>query len=88
VRAFVERISKKYLRVGFRRGLTEGSDLWLAVGALALLVRVVTKQDKPAKVTERLKLGESITVTHIAADPTRRAAKRAARRAPSAPAGP
>lgn len=77
MRAFLERISKRYVRIGFRRGVSESSDLWLAIGALALLVRVVSKKDKPSSVVERLKVGETITVTHLPAPPTRRAERRA-----------
>jgi hypothetical protein len=78
MRAFLERTSKRLLRTGLRRGVTESSDLWLAIGALALLVRVLSKRDKPATVTERLKVGESITVTNLPPPPARRAARRAA----------
>jgi hypothetical protein len=85
VRGLLERFSKRYLRVGLRRGVSEGSDLWLAVGALALLVRVLMRKDKPATVTERLAVGESITVRHLPAAPSRRAARRAAAAAPAEP---
>ena len=73
----VRRLADRLFRKGARRGLLEGSDLWLAVGAVALLVRVLATKDKPRKVTEELKVGESIVVTHLPAPPAGRPARRA-----------
>lgn len=81
MRERVKRLADKLLRKGLRRGVTEGSNFWLALGAVALLVRMLAQQDKPLKATEELRVGESIVVSHLPAPPTRRATRRAARSA-------
>jgi hypothetical protein len=65
MRNYVQRLSKRLLRQGVRRGLLEGNDVWLAIGALALLARVLTKPYQPNVVVERLKAGEGLEVRHI-----------------------
>jgi|HubBroStandDraft_1064217.scaffolds.fasta_scaffold61325_3 hypothetical protein len=82
----LDRLARRLVRNGVRRGVVEGNDLWLALGALALLYRVLSKKDAPLRATERLALGESIVVTHVPADPTRRQLRKATRSGTSAPA--
>jgi hypothetical protein len=65
MRNYVQRLSKRLLRQGLRRGLVEGNDLWLVIGAVALLTRVLTKPYQPNVVVERLKAGEGLEVRHI-----------------------
>lgn len=79
MQALLHRLSRRLLRQGIRRGLFEGSELWIAIGAVALLVRVLTKPWQPPVAGERLRVGESIVVTHLPPPPGRRAARRAAR---------
>jgi hypothetical protein len=81
MRERIKRLADKLSRKGLRRGVTEGSNLWLALGAVGLLVRVLAQQDKPRKVTEELRVGQSIVVSHLPAPPTRRETRRAARAA-------
>lgn len=78
MRERVKRLAGKLSRKGLRRGVTEGSNLWLALGAVALLVRVLAQQDKPRRATEELRVGESVVVSHLPPPPTRRQARRAA----------
>jgi len=86
VLALLDRISRRIVRRGLRQGLLEGSSLWLVAGVLAWLFRLLTTPERPRVVREQIALGESILVTHVPAEPTRRAARRAARRgAPGAP---
>jgi len=61
----VDRLTRKLLRDGLRRGLLQGSDLWLALGAVALVVRVIAKPEPPKVVSQKLALGESVTITHL-----------------------
>jgi hypothetical protein len=77
VRRLIDRLTRRALRDGVLRGLFGGSDLWLAVGALGLLVKVLTRKDTPRVVTERLALGESLVVTHLPPPPRGRAARKA-----------
>jgi hypothetical protein len=77
MRKLIDRLTRRALRDGLRRGLLGGSDVWLAIGALGLLVKVLAKKDAPKVVSERLRLGESITVTHLPPEPSRRAARKA-----------
>lgn len=77
MRRLIDRFTRRALRDGLRRGVFGGNDFWLAVGAIGLLVKVLTKKDAPKVVTEQLKLGESLTITHLPAPPSRRAVRRA-----------
>jgi len=64
----VDRAVRAGMRHGWRRGLVGGSQVWLAVGAAALGVRVLQRLASPGKpviVTERLEPGESIVVRHL-----------------------
>jgi hypothetical protein len=63
----IERITNSLVRRGLRRGLLEGSNLWLALGAVAFVVRFISRPEEPKLVSERLALGESIVVTHLPA---------------------
>ena len=75
----LDRLARRLVRDGLRRGVFEGSDVWLALGSVALLYRVLSKKDKPLRATEKLALGESIVVSHIAAPPTKRQVRKAVR---------
>lgn len=86
MRKLIDRFTKRALRDGLRRGVLGGNDMWLAIGAIGLLVKVLTKKDEPKVVTERLAVGESLTVTHLPAPPSRRAARRTAALADTAAA--
>ncbi len=72
----LQRVTKDLVSKGFKRGVVEGNGLWLVVGALALVVRVVSKPEPPKVVTEQLRLGESIVVTHLPPPPSRRKARK------------
>ena len=74
-----ERLTRSLVRKGVREGLLGGNGRWLAVGAIAWLVRFLRSKPRPRVVTERLKLGESILVTHVAAPPFGRRARRLGR---------
>jgi len=82
MRSFLDRWTRQLVRRGIRAGLIEGSNIWLSVGAIAWLFRFLTRR-QPARVTvERLRLGESVLVTHVAAPPRgRRARRKLARKA-------
>jgi hypothetical protein len=62
-----------------RSGLIGGSNVWLSVGALAWLFRLLYRR-QPAEVSvERLRLGESVIVSHVPAPSrTKRARHKAA----------
>jgi hypothetical protein len=68
VAGLVDRALRAGVRRGLRRGLVEGDRLWLAVGAVALGVRVVQRLASPGKpivVTERLEPGQTLIVRHL-----------------------
>lgn len=52
------------MRHGLRRGLLEGSVVWMAIGAAAWVVRYLTRPETPLIARENLQLGESVFVTH------------------------
>lgn len=85
MRKRLDRLARRLLRNGLRRGVFEGNDLWLALGAVALLYRVLSKRDEPLRAIERLALGDSIVVTHLPAPPTKRELRKAAGPASTAP---
>jgi hypothetical protein len=51
----------------------------LVVGAVAFVVRFISRPEAPRVVSERLGLGESIVVTHLPAPATGRRARKQAR---------
>jgi hypothetical protein len=85
VRRFLDRWARQLVRRGIRSGLIEGSNLWLSIGAIAWLFRFLSKRQAPQVSVERLRLGESVVVSHVPAPPrTRRARNKAARKAEKA----
>jgi hypothetical protein len=67
--ALLDRAVRLGIRHGFRKGLLGGSQLWLAVGAVALGVRAVQRLGarKAVVVTEHLLPGQTVVVRHFAA---------------------
>lgn len=85
MRRFLDRWARQLVRRGIRSGLIEGSNLWLSIGAIAWLFRFLSKRQAPQVSVERLRLGESVVVSHVPAPPrTRRARNKAARKAEKA----
>jgi len=76
VGTFSDRVTRNLVRKGLREGLLGGNGRWLAVGALTWLARFLRAKPQPRVVTEQLKLGESILVTHRPAPPYGRRARR------------
>jgi hypothetical protein len=83
----IARIVDGLVRRGLRRGLLEGSNLWLAVGAAAFVVRFISRAEEPKLVSERLALGESIVVTHLPAPTSGRRARKKERASEEAAGG-
>ncbi len=61
----LEYITKRLVTQGLKKGATEGSFLWLAIAVLGMLFKFVLKQRKPKVITEKLRLGETITISHL-----------------------
>jgi hypothetical protein len=72
-----DRVTRDLIRRAIRLGLLEGSRIWLVIGAVVLVVRLLGRTEAPRISTERLSVGESLVVTHVPAPPTRRQARRA-----------
>jgi len=85
----VDSLARRLVRRGLRQGLLGGSTAWVAIGAAAWLARLMLRPEEPKVVRQDLRFGESIVVTHVAAPPTKRQRRRAARRGrpAGAPAG-
>jgi hypothetical protein len=82
VRRYLDRWARQLVRRGIRSGLIEGSNVWLSIGAIAWLLRFLSKRPSPRVSVEQLRLGESLIVSHVPAPPRgRRAKKKAARKA-------
>jgi hypothetical protein len=82
MRRFLDRWARQLVRRGVRSGLIEGSNLWLSIGAIAWLFRLLSKRPSPRVSVEQLRLGESMIVSHVPAPPrSRRAKRKAARKA-------
>ncbi len=64
----LERLLREATRRGLRRGLGEGSRVWLALGALAVAVRLLrwmAGPGRPIVVTEDLAPGETLEIRHL-----------------------
>jgi len=62
------RLVRAGMRHGFKRGLGGGSQVWLAVGAVALGARLLQRMASPGKpviVTERLTPGQALIIRHL-----------------------
>jgi hypothetical protein len=60
----LDRLVRRVLRRSFRLGVLEGSVVWLAAGAAALVFRLMFKPESPHVHRERLAVGETLVVTH------------------------
>lgn len=65
MRGILERVTRNLVRRGIRDGLLGGNGIWLALGVSAWLIRWLSKSPAQRVVTERLRVGESITVTSV-----------------------
>ena len=82
VRRYLDRWTRELVRRGVRSGLIGGSNLWLSIGAIAWLLRLLARRPTPKASVARLGLGESVVVSHVPAPPrSRRARAKAAREA-------
>lgn len=88
--SLIERVTRNLVRRGVRDGLLAGNGVWMALGAVAWLIRFLRKRPSPKVVTETLRSGESIVVTNVPAPPFGRRArkiKRADRKSAAIEAG-
>jgi hypothetical protein len=60
-----DNLARRLVRRGLRQGLLEGSTAWLLIGAFAWLARLLLRPESPRIIREELRLGETITVTHL-----------------------
>lgn len=79
MRRLLQRVTRDLVRRGVRDGLLGGNGVWLAVGAAAWLVRFLSRSPAQRVVRERIRVGETITVTSTPAPPFGRKARRLAR---------
>ncbi len=76
MKGLADRLTRAAVRRGLRNGLLAGDGKWLALGAVAWLVRFLAKRQEPETVRETLGVGETITVTNLGPPPRRRQARR------------
>ena len=82
MRSYLDRRVRQLIRRGLRAGLIEGSNVWLSIGAIAWLLRFLSRRDAALVSVQELRVGESVIVSHVPAPPsTKRGRKKAARKA-------
>ena len=78
---YLERWARQLVKRGWRDGVVGGSNVWLSVGAVVWLFRLMWRKPAAKVHVEELALGESLLVSHVPAPPrTRRDKRKAARR--------
>jgi hypothetical protein len=61
-----EYLTKQLVAKGFKKAISEGSLLWVGIAALGLVVQFFMKHRQPKVAVEKLRLGESIVISHLA----------------------
>lgn len=67
-KGLADRALRYGLKAGLRRGLGDGSQLWLAVGGVAAGIRLLqwmASPGKPVVVTEQLAPGQTVVIRHL-----------------------
>jgi len=81
VNTFTKVLFRRLVRTGVKRGLIDGSRLWLYVGAISWVVRTLTKQRHPVVRRETLEPGETLVVTNV--DHSKRSMRRQSKEQPT-----
>jgi hypothetical protein len=76
VNALIDRVTRTAVRKGIRQGLLAGDGKWIAIGALAWLVRFLRRTRDPQTIVEQLRVGESIIVSNLGPRPNRRSRRK------------
>ena len=63
---FAKVLFRRLVRTGVKRGLIDGSRLWLYVGGISWVARRLLKQRRPIVRRETLEPGETLVVTNVA----------------------
>jgi len=79
VRRLLERLTGGLVRRGIREGLLGGNGIWFAAGAVAWLVRWLSRPPGERVVREQIRVGETITVTSVPAPAFGRKARKLAK---------
>ncbi len=79
MRRLLERAARDLVRRGIRDGLLGGNGIWLALGAVAWLLRWLSRTPTQHVVRETIRVGETITITSQPAPPFGRKARKLAK---------
>ena len=63
---FAKVLFRRLVRTGVKRGLIDGSRMWLYVGGLSWVARTLLKPRRPTVRRETLEPGETLVVTNVA----------------------
>ena len=79
--ALAKTLFRRLVRTGVRRGLVDGNRMWLYIGGISWIVRMLVKPRRPIIRRESLEPGETLVISNVARAPHLKGDRKKAHRA-------